>query len=170
MGKYFLKPKTGTVKEGFYLEDEHNNIIYEGQMTKFKLLGASPFEFVNHVTNKTEEHSIGKTVTVEQNTGDGIIDYLSTKSYFKYDGVKIWDYLHDKGIRIESHLSGNKIGMTHTVSLEGVGIAKVATSSPKGKSLITLDRFYEVECEEENLDIVFLVAMSIAKTEQLTYN
>ena len=139
-------------------------------MTKFKLLGASPFEFINHITNKNEEHQIGKTVTVEQNTGEGIIDYLSTKSYFKYDGVKIWDYLHDKGIRIESHISSNKIGMTHIVSLEGKEIATLATSSPKGKSLITLDRFYDVECEEKDLDIVFLVAFSIAKTEQLTYN
>ena len=52
MNKYLLKPKTGTFKEGFYLEDENNNVIYEGQMTKFKLLGASPFNFINHITNK----------------------------------------------------------------------------------------------------------------------
>ena len=170
MNKYLLKPKTGTFKEGFYLEDENNNVIYEGQMTNFKLLGASTFEFINHITNKAETHNIGKTVTIEQNNGNGIIDYLSTKSYFKYDGVKIWDYLHDKGIRIESHISGNKIGMTHIVSLEGKEIATLASSSPKGKSLITLNRFYDVTCEEKNLDIVFLVAFSIAKTEQLTYN
>lgn len=170
MGKYLLKPKTGTFKEGFYLEDENNNIIYEGKMVKFKLFGASPFEFINHVTNKNEEHKVGKTVTIEQNTGAGIIDYLSTKSYFKYDGVKVWDYLHDKGIRIESHISSNKIGMTHIVSLEGKQIATIASSSPKGKSLITLNNFYDVTCEEKDLDIVFLVAFSIARTEQLTYN
>ena len=60
--------------------------------------------------------------------------------------------------------------MTHIVSLEGKEIATLASSSPKGKSLITLNRFYDVTCEEKNLDIVFLVAFSIAKTEQLTYN
>lgn len=92
MSKYLLKPKTGTFKEGFYLEDDANSIVYEGQMTKFKLFGASPYDFVNHITNKTETHNIGKTVTIEQNGASGLIDVLSTKSYFKYEGVKIWNY------------------------------------------------------------------------------
>ncbi len=100
-------------------------------MTKFKLLGASPFDFINHITNKAETHDIGKAITIEQNNCNGIIDYLSTKSYFKFDGVKIWDYLHNKGIRIESYISDNKIGMTHIISLEGNEIATLASSSPK---------------------------------------
>ena len=170
MNNYLLKPKTGTIKQAFFLEDMDGNIVYEGKMIKFKLLGASPFEFINHVTNKTEEHSVGKTVTIEENNGMGLIDTLSIKSYFKYDGVKIWDYLHDKGIRIESHLSDNKIGMTYTVSLEGKEIATIASSSPKGKSMITTNLFYDITCDEKDLDIVFLVAFSIAKTEQVSYN
>ena len=170
MNNYLLKPKTGTVKQTFFLEDKDNNIIYEGKMMKFKLFGASPFEFINHITNKTEEHSVGKTVTIEENNGADLISVLSRKSYFKYDGVKIWDYLHDKGIRIESHLSSNKIGMTYIVSLEGKEIATIASSTPKGKSIITTDLYYDVTCDEKDLDIVFLVAFSIAKTDQLTYN
>ena len=170
MNNYLLKPKTGTIKQGFFLEDKNNNIVYEGKMMKFKLFGASPFEFINHITNKTEEHKVGKTVTIEENNGTGLVSALSRKSYFKYDGVKIWDYLHDKGIRIESHLSGDKIGMTHIVSLEGKEIATIASSTPKGKSIVTTNLYYDVTCDEKDLDIVFLVAFSIAKTEQLTYN
>ena len=170
MNKYSLKPKLGTVKQAFYLENEDGNVVYEGKMLKFKLLGASPFEFINHITNKTEEHNIGKTVTIEQNTGGGIVDFLSKRSYFKYDGVKIWDYLHDKGIRIDSSLSGDKIGMTYNVTFEGKELATVKTSSPKGKSLITTDLYYDITCEEKDLDLVFLVAFSIAKTEQTFYN
>ena len=170
MNNYFLKPKLGTIKQAFFLEDKESNIVYEGKMMKFKLLGASPFEFINHITNKTEEHQVGKTVTIEENNGVGLISVLSRKSYFKYDGVKIWDYLHDKGIRIESHLSDDKIGMTHIVSLEGKEIATIASSTPKGKSFITTDMYYDITCDEKDLDIVFLVAFSIAKTDQLTYN
>ena len=170
MSNYLLKPKLATVKQAFFLEDKEGNMVYEGKMTKFKLFGASPFEFVNHVTNKTEEHTVGKTVTIEENFGSDIFSLLSRKSYFKYDGVKIWDYLHDKGIRVESQLSSNKIGMTHNVSLEGKEIATIATSSPKGKSLITTDLYYDVTCDEKDLDIVFLVAFAIAKTDQITYN
>lgn len=166
--QYKLKPITGTVKEGFTLVDENDNLVYKAQMTKFKLFGASPFKFENHITNKTEEHTVGKTVTMEQ-TGPGFVDIMSTKSQFKYDGEKIFKYLHNKGIRIDSKLSGNKLGMTYEVSLEGNPIAVIASSSPKGKSLITTSLFYDVTCEEKDLDIVFLVAFSIAKTEQTFY-
>ena len=170
MNKYLLKPKLATIKQAFFLEDENGNIVYEGKMTKFSLFGASPFEMVNHITNKTEEHKIGKTVTIEQSNGIDIIDFLSKRSYFKYDGKKIWDYLHDLGIRIDSKLSGNKVGMTYNVSFEGKPLATIATSSPKGKSLITTDLYYDVTCEEKDLDLVFLVAFSIAKTEQTFYD
>ena len=84
----------------------NGQMVYEGKMTKFKLFGASPFEMINHLTNKTEEHTVGKTVTVEHGVGD-LISFLSKRSYFKYDGVKIWDYLHEKGVRIDTKPSGD---------------------------------------------------------------
>ena len=167
--KYLLKPKLGTIKQAFFLEDENSNIVYEGKMTKFSLLGASPFEFINHITNKTEEHKIGKTITIEQSSND-LISFMSKRSYFKYDNKKIWDYLHDLGIRIDSKPSSNKIGMTYEISFEGKQLATISSSSPKGKSLITTDIYFDVTCEEKDLDLVFLVAFSIAKTEQLFYN
>ena len=165
--KYMLRPITGTIKEGFTLVDENDNLVYKAQMTKFKLFGASPFKFENHITNKTEEHTVGKILTMEES---GVTGFFSTKSTFKYDGEKIWKYLHNKGIRINSKLSGNKIGMTYEITLEGNPIAVLASSSPKGKSLITTGMFYDIECEEKDLDLVFLVAFSIARTEQAFYN
>ena len=167
--KYLLKPVLKTVKQSFYLEDEAGNLVYEAKTLKFSLLGASPVEFVNHITNKTEEHKVGKTITMEQG-GGGIVSFLSKRSYFKYDGKKIWDYLHDEGIRINSQMSGNKLGMTYEVNYKGQPLAVIATSSPKGKSFITTDLYYDVTCEEADLDLVFLVAYSIAKTEQTFYN
>ena len=167
--KYLLRPKLNTIKKAFFLDDENGNTVYEGKMTKFSLFGASPFEFVNHITNKTEEHKIGKTVTVEQGNND-LISEISKRSYFKYDGKNIWDYLHDEGIRIESKLSKNKIGMTYEVTYKGKDIATIASSSPKGKSLITTDLYYDVNCDLKDIDLVFLVAFSIANTEQNFYN
>lgn len=169
MSKYLLKPKLNTIKQAFFLEDESGNVIYESKMMKFSLFSAAPYEFLNHVTNKKEEHKVGKTVTVEHG-GNDLISFMSKRSYFKYDGKKIWDYLHDLGVRIDSNLSSNKIGMTYNISFEGKQIATVSTSSPKGKSLITTDMYYDVDCDEKDLDLVFLVAFSIAKTEQTFYN
>lgn len=165
--KYLLKPVLKTAKQAFYLEDENGNTVYEGKMLKFTLLGAAPFAFVNHITGKTEEHKVGKTVTVEQ--GGGLLSALSKRSYFKYDGQKIWDYLHDQGIRIESGISGTKLGMNYDVTFKGAPLCTIANSSPKGKSIFTTDLYYDVICEEADLDLVFLVAFSIAKTEQTIY-
>lgn len=166
--KYLLKPKLNTIKQTFFLENENGNTVYEGKMTKFSLFKASPFEFVNYITNKTEEHKIGKTITIE--SGNDLIGFMSKRSYFKYDGKKIWDYLHDLGIRIDSNLSSNKIGMTYEIFLQDNHLATIKSSSPKGKSFITTDMYYDVFCEEKDLDLVFLVAFSIAKTEQIFYN
>ena len=121
--KYLLKPALGTIKQGIFLHDEQDNIVYECKMKKFSLFGASPFEFYNHVTSKIEEHKVGKTITA---TESGAAVFFSTSSTFKYDDEKIWDYLHKKGIRINSTLSGNKIGMSYEVSLEGNKIATIA--------------------------------------------
>ena len=169
MNKYLLKPVLKTVKQSFYLEDATGNIVYEGKMTKFKLFGAAPYEFINHITNKVEEHKVGKTITIEQGSND-FISFMSRRSYFKYDDVKIWDYLHDLGVRLDTKPSTNKIGMTYEIFFEDNKIANIITSSPKGKSFITTDMYYDVECEEKDLDLVFLVAFSIAKTEQVFYN
>ena len=167
--KYLLKPVLKTAKQAFYLEDENGNTVYEGKMTKFSLLGASPFEFVNHVTGKTETHQVDKTITVEQGNG-GLISMLSKRSYFKYDGQKIWDYLHDEGIRIGTGISDRKLGMSYDVTLKGEPLATIANSSPKGKSIITVDLYYDVICEEKDLDLAFLTAFAIAKTDQTLYN
>ncbi len=169
MADYRLKPVLKTIKQSFYLEDENGNTVYEGKMTKFTLFGASPYEFVNHITNRTEVHKIGKTVTTEQ-TGTGLISALSKRSVFKFDGRKIWDYLHDTGIRIDSQFAGNKLGMSYNVTFKGEPLATIANSTPKGKSFLTTDLYYDVSCEEKDLDLVFLVAFSIAKTEQTFYN
>ena len=174
MAKYLLKPITGTVKQGFILYDSNENEVYKTQMTKFKIFGASPFEFKNMITNNIEKHTVGKTVTITENHGNDIagqiMNVVTTRSGFKFDGVKIFDYLHDKGIRIESTINTEKVGMKYNISLEGKPIATIANSSPKGKSLITFDGYYDVECDENDLDIVFLVAFAIAKTEQTFYN
>lgn len=56
--------------------------------------------------------------------------------------------------------------MEYTISLKGNEIAKIKTSTPKGKLLVTTNQCLEVYTDSENLDLVFLVAFSIARTEQ----
>lgn len=167
--KYLFQPEKKVLKQGSVMTDEGGNVVYEAKMLKQPLFGAMEFEFVNHVTGKTEAHKVGKTVTVETST-NGFTNPLATKSRFKLDGQNIWDALHETGIRIDSNFSGNKLGMTYTVTLKGQPFATVATSTPGGKSLITSQHVYDVTTDAEDLDLVFLVTFAIARTDQVFYS
>ena len=167
--KYLLKPSRKAIKEDIVLKDEEDKVVYEAKMLKFSLLGAAPFEFINYITNTKEEHKVGKTITLEENTID-IANFFSKKSYFKFDGKKIWDYLHEKEITINTSLSDNKLGMTYKAATNGRVFATISSSSPKGKSFITTNLYYDIICDETDLDLAFLVSFAIARTEQIFYD
>ena len=165
---YFFHPEKKVLKQGFLLEDDQKQIVFEAKVLKQSLLGASEFEFINHLSGKSETHKIGKTVTTEQS---GVLGMFSTKSYFKFDGAKIWDYLHEKGIRIDSSLSGGKIGMSYRVSLKGREIALIETAAPNNsKFIVTSGSCYNITTSQENLDTAFLVALAFARTDQAFYD
>jgi len=164
---YLFQPDKNFFKQGFFMVDENQNVVYEAKVIKQSLIGAIQFEFVNHLSNKTEEHKVGHTITSEQS---GMFGMFSTKSHFKFDGKNIWDYLHEKGIRIESHLASGKLGMTYNITLEGKEMATITMTSPKGGSIITSRYCFDVTTSKENLDLAFLVTFAIARTEQVAYN
>lgn len=166
---YLFQPEKKVLKQGFFMTDEANNVVYEAKMLKQPLIGAMEFEFVNHLTNRTIPHKVGKTVTTQTET-NGFTDLFSTKSRFKLDGTNVWDYLHNEGIRIDSHLSGGKLGMSYNVTLKGQPFAAIESTTPGGKSIITSRFVYNVTTEEENLDLAFLVTFAIARTDQTFYS
>ena len=162
---YKFEQERKFLKAGYFMKDENGNIVYEAKMLTQPLIGASDFEFVNHLTNKTMSHKVSKTTTTETE------DLLSTNSRFKFDGKNIWDYLHEKGIRIDSSMSKGKFGLTYNVTLKGKPMATIATSTPKGKSPITLGNFLDVTVEDDkDMDLAFLVAFASARTEQAFLN
>ena len=165
---YFFRPEKKILKQGFLMTDEEKNIVYEAKPVKQSLLGPATFEFVNHIADTKETHKIGKTVTSEQS---GLLEFFSTKSYFKLDGKNIWDVLHEEDIRIDSRFSGSQIGTVYTVFLKGEEIATIASAAAdEGKFVVTSPFHYNVTVSEEYLAIAFLVAFSIARTDQIFYD
>ncbi len=166
---YFFKPDNKFLKQGFILLDDNKEVVYEAKMTKFAIFSAFTFEFTNNITKQSQTHKVGHTLTQEQS--GGLLDIFSTKSSFKFDGKKIWDYLHEIGIRIDSHLSKDSIGMTYKVSLKGKEIATISTSNPAGKKFLLTSKFcYDITTTEEHLDLAFLSAFAFARTDQATYD
>ena len=168
---YFFHPDKKMMKQGWILEDENQNPVYEAKKLKATLLGPEVFEFVNHITGTSEQHKVGHTVTTETTTGVMDLSFFTVKSRFKFDGVKVWDYLHERGIRIDSAFSSGKIGMTYRLLSNGQEIATVASAAGNGgKFFLTTPFTYHVTTEVENLDLVFLTTFAIARTEQTFYN
>lgn len=165
---YLYQVDKKVMKQGAVLTDESGSTVYEAKMLKNSLFGGMQFEFVNHLTGKTVAHKVGHTLTTESENG-GFTDMLSKNSRFKLDGKNVWDALHEQGIRIDSHPTGGKLGMTYSVTLKGQPLATVETSTKSGKGLITGNHCYQVTADEVNLDMAFLVAFAIARTDQVFY-
>lgn len=164
---YFFQPEKKILKQGFFMTDENENIVYEAKMIKQPILGAMEFEFVNHITGQSVIHKIGHTVTTETS---GLFEFFNVKSSFKYDGKNVWDYLHEQGIRIDSSIAGDRLGMNYRVSLKGKEMADIATAAPGGGGgLITGASWLKVTTAPEDLDLAFLTAFSIARTDQSFY-
>ena len=158
---YTFQPEKKIFKQGSFLTDEEGKIVYEAKMLKQPLFSAYQFLFKNHITNKEVEHKVGHTLTSEMG-GNGYIDIFSTKSYFKFDGKNIWDYLHEEGIRIETHAASGKLGLDYTITLKGKPMAEIKS----GGKFLGNHVVFNLITSEENLDLGFLVAFAVARTEQ----
>ena len=162
---YLYQPEKVIIKQGALLTDENNNVVYEAKCLKQPLIGAMEFEFVNHLTNTSTTHKIGHTIT--QETSGGILpSILTTKSYFKYDDKKIWDYLHEQDVRLETGIQEGRLGLAYDITVRGEKVAEVKTSNKNGGGLITTNIFLDVITDEEHLDLAFLVAFAVARTNQ----
>lgn len=83
----------GKMNQSYRMEDASGNVLYEGNLLNFSLLGASEYEFVNHMTGERKNHQIGKTVTTGNNG-------LSTYSTFRLDGEDVLKTLEKRGMEL----------------------------------------------------------------------
>lgn len=146
---YMVKPDKSLTKQGYFMEDKNGVVVYEAKCTK-RSLTSMDFDFVNRVAGSNTPHKVGLTTA----TGDGLI----AKSSFKFDGVNVWDVLHQKGIRVEQKLH-KTLGSTYTVSLKGVEIGTMESSLKYANQL-------QMVTASTELDLLFLTAFAILRTEQ----
>ena len=159
---YTYQPEKKMIKQGALLSDEAGNTVYEAKMIKHSIFSGYTFMFINHIKNTEIEHKVGHTITSETST-NGNTDIFSTKSRFKFDGKNVWDYLHEQGIRIKNKLSDRNLGIDYDITLKGEPFAEVKM----GGKIIGNRVFFNLITAEENLDLAFIIAFAIARTEQL---
>ncbi|MCQ2450356.1 MAG: hypothetical protein MJ080_00045 [Clostridia bacterium] len=162
----------GKMNQSFKFENEENQSLYEANLTKFKLLTASDFEFVNRSTLQTSSHKVGKTKTVEQRTG-GLT--MSSASYFKLDGKNCFDILEEKGFTFKIHVkldilhpefalidnNGNQVAI-YKMNVTGEREENVMGIGNKQKNIVIT-----TDCED--LDAIFLGAFILSRVDFSLY-
>lgn len=158
------------LKPGYIMEDADRNVLYEGKMVKQALVGARPYEFVNHVTGTVQTHEVGHVMTQSFNN-----EFFSTKSWFKFDGRNVWDVLHDSGMRLETDLVARFPNLAYNLSRDGRPVARIETSGmyvhedEAAQHAVNLPigrYYYRIWTNAEDLDALFLTVFAISETEQ----
>lgn len=168
--EYYVSYDGQMLKPGYIVEDKARNVVYEGKMEKNALVGSRHFVFTDHMTGETTEHEVGHTVTQSFND-----ELFSAKSTFKFDGEKIWDVLHERGIRIQTNIVSKFPNMVYTIGRNGRFMATVETSgkyvheedAAEHNLNIPIGRYYyRVWTNETDLSDLFLTVFAISETEQ----
>lgn len=165
---YYFHYDKSFFKQGHVMEDSNRQVIYEGAIKAFKVIGDFEMDFINHISGRTETHFIGHTITTE--TSD-----IITSSGFNYDGKNIWEYLKERGVNIDFNIDRLMTGMTYDITLNGIpfakfvssganlygeekqGLAKVANLSAPG-----LFRIYSYT---DDLDLLFLIGVAFTRSK-----
>jgi len=164
---YYFHYDKSFSKQGHVMENENKQVVYEGVIKEFKLVGDFEMDFINHISGHTETHFVGHTVT--SRTG-----HVTTSSGFDFDGKFVWDYLRERGLHFELILDRHLTGVNYEVTQYGLpfahfvssganlygeekkGLAKVSNLSAPG-----LFRIYSFG---DDLDLLFLIGVALARS------
>ncbi len=168
--EYYFRFDANTFKPGYLIEDADRKVLFEGKMLKNNPLGARTYEFVNHVNGLTEQHEVGHTVTQSYND-----EMFSVKSSFKFDGVNIWELLHNRGLRLMTDLRSKFPNMTYNVTGNGSPFALIQSTGKyvhedeeaEHKINIPTGRmYYRCWSVSDDLETLFMTMFAISETEQ----
>ncbi len=166
---YFITD-LGTPKFGHRIEDKDRRVIYEARMTKFTLLSAYEFDFIDHESNRTSHHLIGHTEEMDWNSI--LIDNHNT---FTLDGMDVWKHLRSIGVTIDSRF-GKAEGVMpgYDIMKDGEHLAYAENTSQyvheadaeqhKFASKIPNPMFFRIYTCEKHLDLLFMILVAIARS------
>lgn len=156
------------IKQGYILENEFKEPVYEAKMLTMNPFKPFDFELINHLTGETKSVKIGHTVTHSMGSGSGFSGSFPIKSAFTVDGKNNWDYLAENGYGFNFTLEG--ISPCFRVKHFGTEVAYIKTEGTNAvrdkESLIgklPVNGIYSVKCRRSDIDMIFMVCMSIAR-------
>ncbi len=169
--EYYCRHDGKALKPGYILERDDRTVLFEGRMAKQALVGARTFEFIDHLTGRTETHEVGHTMTQTYND-----EFFSARSWFKFDGENIWDVLHNRGLRLSTNALSKFPNVIYEVSRNGKAFARIETSgqyvheddAAEHALNIPVGRYYyRVWTDSEDFETLFLTIFAVSETEQV---
>ncbi|MBQ4044998.1 MAG: DUF3592 domain-containing protein [Lachnospiraceae bacterium] len=166
---YFITD-LGTPKFGHRIEDKGRRVLYEARMTKFTLLSAYEFDFIDHENIRTSHHLIGHTEETDWNSI--LIDNNNT---FTLDGMDVWKHLRSIGVTIDARFGkAEGIMPSYEIRKDGEMLAYAENTSQyvheedaekhKVASKIPNPMFFRVFTSEKNLDLLFMILVAMARS------
>ena len=168
--EYYFRFDGNTFKPGYLIEDAARNVLFEGKMLKNALVGARSFEFTDCRTGYSEQHEVGHVMTSSYND-----EFFSVKSSFKFDGQKIWDYLHSKGLRMNTNLHSKFPNVIYEVTKNGDALARIESCSQyvheedeaqHKLAIPTGSMYYRFWTASDDIEELFLIMFAVSECEQ----
>ena len=168
---YFLTDM-GTTKVGHRIEDGERRVLYEAKMTKFSLAAPYGFDFIDHEHGRRTPHLVGHEEETKWNS------FLLDNHYtFELDGEDVWQHLKRSGISVETERKEGTVWPRWRIFRDGGEIALLESGSQyiheedaeqhAMASKLAVRGFYRIWTREENLDVVFVVALAFARSGAL---
>ena len=169
---YFLTDM-GTPKYGHRIESKSRKVLYEAKMTKYSVVAAHHFDFIDHEHGTTTPHLVGGAE--ETDWGNSLL--LDNHYTFELDGEDVWKHLRRNGVSVETERQEGTVWPRFRVSRDGEEIAIMEATSQyvheedeeqhKVMKKLAVQGFYRIWTREENLDVVFITAMAFARSGAL---
>lgn len=168
--EYYFRLDGKMTKPGYVIEDADRNILYEAKMLKNSLVGARTYEFTDHRTGYVQQHDVGHVMTSSFND-----EFFSVKSWFKFDGEKIWDLLHSQGLRMSTSLFSRFPNLIYDVTKNGSAFARIESCSKyvhedeeaQHKLTVPMGKmFYRCWTASDDLESLFLIMFAVSECEQ----
>ena len=161
----------GKLNQSYVMETPDRNPVYEINCDKMGVVNDYIYTFKSHVSDMEFTSNITHTVTTSTESPNGF--NLVQNSYFKIDGMRIWDYIGQKGYSIEPYIDG--IAFSYTISHYGVEVADIKAAGTnilekyedKGgiRDVAMMAGLYRIYCRKSDIDACAMIAFAVSRVE-----
>ena len=166
----YLAYGCGKRNHDFILTTEDYQHVFEANLVKGRIFGASDFEFVDVNSKKKAIHKVGKTLTKRTGTGVGNSSIgIVRSSSFKFDKEDVFNQLAKKGYILKltkTHLVNSELSLfkggdtvaTLTINVKGPRQANVSGIGGTQRNTV-------IKTESTDYEAIFLAAFLLSRVE-----